>query len=211
MRDASTGISLAREKREEFFEEQLGKYPQEAQDIIEMHESDVQKYKVVYLNMLLTSSFSSSYFVFEALCTELCRLAMERVKLKLSYKDVQKSPNVMETVKIYFNKGIGINLSHLSGEWDKLDEFRKIRNSIVHQQSNILTNNSASIEKQDLYHIVMKYKSIKLNKKTGYFYLKDDEIVLEFMSVAKKYLRGVLKEILKLKQKRRTRKINQAI
>jgi hypothetical protein len=205
LRDAGVGISLAQKKQEHYFEEQLDKYPQDAQWIIETYEGDMKKYKQTYLNMLYSSSFVTSYSVFETLCAELCALAKDRIKITLTYKSI-KGKNDMDVFREYFKKVIGLNIDHLHKEWSILDDFRKTRNAIVHNRSNIWQNSTAVIEKQELYRFVTSHTSVKLNKRSGNFHFKDGAFFDEFISTATLYLRGVLKEILKLKQKRTPRK-----
>lgn len=83
-----------------------------------------------FKDILLNSSFTASYALFERHLTRLCQRAKLRRKTPFSVNDLKGSPK--ERGKAYLTK-LGIAFPSNTPEWNAINRYAAIRNKLVHE------------------------------------------------------------------------------
>jgi len=171
-------------------------YEDEARDVIEFYIEDFDKYEKTYKELLMNSTFVTSFSLFEHSFLRLCKYAQKEKESILSVSDINGKGVVK--CKTYIEKGLGIDLSALNSSWQVITDYNKIRNVIVHNASNFKKKKSQAIEKQELFslinrnpYLVQKYENM------GYFYIQDSQYIIKFCIDAEKYLLDTISLIIK--------------
>lgn len=202
--ETHAGITLASRQYQAAMNKMIENKPEFARHFKHLHDSTGKKYEESYLRTLRSSSLILVYSVFETCIIKLCEFARERIKAKLSYKDL--SGRDIKTNSKYLKSVIDIDLSHLHSQWTEINNFRIVRNLVVHHHSNLNGDPNKKLQQQEDYQLLKSLRYIKVLR-NGDFFITDKEFVLKFASIAHTYLNGVLTEILKLKQKRSKKRL----
>ena len=104
----------------------------------------------LFPNILRKSLFLAVYTLAEAELVHVCRSLKEQKNLLLSLSDIYaRGGNIIEKVKKYLQGLAGISFPDTS-EWREMDDYRKLRNCIVHRQGS-LTSKGADKYLRDTY------------------------------------------------------------
>jgi len=200
-------IGLAMQLEDERLDEYLDKFPQDGQAIAESFEGTKYHYQNTYRHLLRRSALISTYSLFESMGAILCKFAKEYRKASLGWEDIYAHGDI-DAHKKYLTKVIGLDLAHLESIWDEINVYRKVRNLIVHNHSNIIEKPQKPLNKQPLFQMMTHKDSyLFVDHRTGNFAISNNEYVFHLSSIASRYLLDVLKEILKLKKKRKSTKV----
>lgn len=155
--------------------------------------SDYGYYKDYSKDTIFKSTFLISYSFFENRFVEICNRSRSTLNLNLKLKDLYGQSDI-EKCYLFLKKVAEIDLSIVNREWSRIQDFRKIRNCIVHHYSNIVTEQSKRIDEQKLYGTVAKFKNLNLND-SGLFLIKDENFIQEFLSELYKFIFPILDEV----------------
>jgi hypothetical protein len=135
---------------------------------------------------LLTTVFSFLESYLSIICNEYN--VFTGVKLKL--KDINGSNNI-ERANRYFKLVLRIELEKLDNYRIPISEFWKIRNCIVHRNSNFMVEEDKSITEQKLFPIIKKNKTIQIDESQGILYLTGSDEIKDLIDNIKGYFNSL--------------------
>lgn len=169
--------------------------PQYHSEIIEFFIDDVIKYEQTFPELLLNSTFTSAYSLFESLFSMICNLTRSKLDLKLSMKDLNGN-GIIDKCKKYLEYVANIDLSSLDNEWNNIKSYSRIRNLIVHNSSNFKKNRGQPLEKQEMYNYILSHPLLQIKTiNRGVFYIKESEYILKFCEEAEAFIQTVCEKI----------------
>lgn len=203
LKETGEGIKLRKKLTEVELKKQIAEYPQDEWEIKAYYNNTVFKdFDKNFYTILNSSMMISCYALFDTCLRQICDLAQKRIKAELRYSDLHAESEI-HAYRKYLLKVIGLELNELNQYWKEINDYRKVRNMIVHHHSNIINDKTRKIEDQNCYSIVSSNNYLKLNKRSGYFIIKDPEYVYVFCNNAKYFLKGALKELARIKKRRK--------
>ncbi|MFZ1291292.1 MAG: hypothetical protein WAR79_14440 [Melioribacteraceae bacterium] len=154
-----------------------------------LHDFEEHEIKIHTRKLYYHSLFISLYSFLERKMYQLCRLAEEHQTLKI--KDIS-GDGIFKYYK-YFKKVLGINLDGLNAEWTEITKYNKLRNRLVHSQTNTIENGDNNKELirtlQSINNLVVIDKGDSLE-----FEITDKELLMTFCSIINKFLNDVYLE-----------------
>ncbi len=150
----------------------------------EDHEIKIQTRQLYYHSL-----FISLYSFLEKKMYQFCRLAEEHQTLKI--KDIS-GDGIFKYYK-YFKKVLGINLDGLNAEWTEITKYNKLRNRLVHSQTNTIENGDNN---KELIRTLQSINNLVVIDKGDYleFEITDKELLMTFCSIISKFLNDVYLE-----------------
>ena len=140
-------------------------------------------------------AYAHAYATFELYFYKLCELYFD--KQKLTTNDI-KGNNSIAIFRKYIQKVCGITTSDLEAEFNKLNDYKMIRNKIVHAPSDVLEKTEKQqIENQQLYKTVKRY-GIKVDK-GHHFYVDNPTFISDFNDLSEALLRKLIERALNQK------------
>jgi hypothetical protein len=147
-----------------------------------------------------TSSFLFLFSALEGQVKEICDVVHKATKNSENineFKSRNGTSNVSKSKK-YLNKYIQLEIEY--SLWDKIDAYQKIRNSIIHNNSNIIKKIEEPMKQQPLYTVIKKDQRLSLDTKSGNFIINTDDYLIDFSQTAKEYLLLISEQIFKKNQ-----------
>ncbi len=146
-----------------FFEEELKENKLHEVDILEVRKY-YRSFRFRYPTILRNSLFISIFSFFENELNQLCNLYKIFFNSTISLEDI--SGKGIVKAKKYLEKVVGLNLDSLNTEWSILANYKKIRNSLVHNDGKFksldelskILDNVPEIEKSEDLFIYIKAK-----------------------------------------------------
>lgn len=119
----------------------------------------------IYLNSIAVSIFSFLEFSL----IEYCRIIDGYIVYKKPFKDYSNLG--LDKAKEYLKDNLNIDFGTVSN-WNEIKKFQRVRNLIVHNNANIITDNEVSIEDQTDYKVLSAMnKSIEITS-SGTIFIK---------------------------------------
>lgn len=154
---------------------------------------DMAKYDLSYMEYIMNSTFTSAYSLFENTFRLICYYSQVEKGIK---GDLPKINYIHES-KNYIEKDLGISLSSLNSKWEELQEFKKVRNLIIHNASNFWEKINIPLDQQDSYLFIVSNTFIQIKKEgRGDFYIKDQKFIIGFCNKVEEYLLEVITNVL---------------
>lgn len=145
-------------------------------------EQESEKYFDCYPKLFRDSFFVSLYSYFES---KLKKLRGDLIKydkkntiddIKINYRE-----SLINWHKRFLEYNYKLDLSNIAKEWDRIQQFGKIRNAIIHNNSNF--KNDKRFDPVYFVEILQSFDSMKFDKKSGDFFIENENFILEFMKV----------------------------
>ena len=178
------------------FKDELENFPDSRELTSRVYSEHFENYDKNFVAILMNSTFTSAYTLFEVTFDKICSFAQARYGLKLSVSDLAGG-DIIGKSKKYIEKVAGVNLDSIDKHWIELTDYRKIRNCVVHDSAVVGSDNI------HLTKFIRNHKHIEvinpLETGTTTFYIKDIEFVFAFCDLAHDYLSFVLREVIKTK------------
>ena len=150
----------------------------DAFDIVEaeiMNNSQFEK-------ILYNSVFLAIYSMFEHEFTEICRLCQKE-------ENYQSGPkNYLAGSKKYIMEVVGVNLDSLNDAWNKIQDYRRLRNSIAHR--------AGEVSDQETIRFVNSTDGVSINRLVT---IDSIDFLKDFIDLTVNYLVGVCDEIVSQK------------
>lgn len=138
------------------------------------------------------SSVVSLYSLLETNLTEISEKIKKDIGLPIGINDLA-GQNIIKKARAYMSKLALIDFEKIDKEWILLTNYQKLRNIIVHQNSQLLTEN------EDRYITNFKNnehsKYMELDTVTNIFYIKDKQLIENFLSVIEKFILDILNQL----------------
>ena len=175
--------------------EQIESNPDEVADIHDFHREQFERYYDFHPKFFHNSTLLTLYSFFEYNLKSICNLLKEHKNYNLKVDDLSGN-NYISKSKKYLKLLAGISVDNFDDLWRQIEDYQKIRNSIVHNNSCIIRN-SDSLEKQPLYQIIKKSECLELNEKDGTFKISHHKYLMDLIDLISKYITSIIQELKK--------------
>jgi hypothetical protein len=193
--EISSELKTKQEKLEKDYEEASSEVEEDAEfDVHSYFEDDLHRYFKVFPVYTYNPLLLTIYGQFENWLKKLCDLDSRKGFSKVKVADLAGN-NYIEKSRRYLTLVAEIDLEDTKLEWQRITEIQKIRNSIAHNDANIIRDKSKPIEKQELYKTLLDDTRIEFDKTKGGFYIKEKEFLLDTIVLIKKYLLTVISKL----------------
>lgn len=159
-----------------------------------MYPDEYHQYNTFYPNTFNNSTLLSIYSFFENHLKQIC-IRVQQIKTKAISVDDLAGRDLIDRSRQYLIKAAGADLSGMDKLWNEIRNTQKIRNCIVHNNSNIIKDRAKPINKQELYPIIRTNKYLRLNEETGNFSISDEEFLIDAATRFSDYLRAVIDKL----------------
>lgn len=134
------------------------------------------------------SSIVSLYTFFETNLNTICEKIQMDVDLVIGLNDMAGS-NIIQKARKFLSKFVNVEFEKkIDKEWIRITDFQKLRNLIVHQNSQVKNNS-----KED-HKVLAQFNGIKLEKDNSFFIINAD-LLLEFLSRIEAFIINVYTQI----------------
>jgi len=157
------------------------------------YKQESEKYFEKYPKLFRDSFFVTLYSNFES---KLKKLRGDLIKYdkKNSPKDIGQNSREsnINWHKRFFESNYEIDLSNITIDWDRIQQFGKVRNAITHNSSNLKYGMRNPVE---FMKILRSFDSMKFDVKSGDFFIENEKFIFEFMNVTKHCLIEIYTQI----------------
>lgn len=182
--------SLARTEKQrlqKMVEEMVKESPEDSQDIYENYMEQFQTYESKYVELANNGLLVTAYSFFEHQLKDLNNTLLRFIVNKKGTYRRDKKQSYAQNLRNSIYTMTKLDFSTLDIIWLEIDEFRKIRNLIVHNGANLIEKDGLPMVSQSGYILISLKPEIKLNVKTGDFYIIDKELVFRFLDLTLQY------------------------
>lgn len=193
--EISSELKTKQEKLEKDYDEASSEVEEDAEfDIHSYFEDDLHKYFKVFPVYTYNPLLLTIYGQFENWLKKLCDLNSRKGFSKVKVADLAGN-NYIEKSRRYLTLVAEIDLEDTKSEWQRITEIQKMRNTIAHNDANIIRDKSKPIEKQELYKTLLADKRIEFDKEKGGFYIKEKEFLIDTIALIKNYLITIISKL----------------
>lgn len=181
------------EKRKRINEAETGEIiatveiPQELGEAFAKAMTDLSNQTVYNALFIKTNSY------LEWALVEVCRLA--GLYLNVDYKNYKTERGGIFKVKQFLEEQLNIKIA--IGEWSRFNVNQEIRNLIVHNNANIITDYSKKFADQKHYQLVETNKKHFDVSETGFIFINEMDYIIESHKVATDFIRQTADSIIK--------------
>ncbi|VXB71245.1 conserved hypothetical protein [Flavobacterium sp. 9R] len=145
--------------------------------------------------LFYNSIFISLFSLFEIHFTKLGKKCEQFEDKTLKIKDLKGNSDI-DTVRKYMNLVLNIETASAENQsWKELEDFKSIRNAIVHNENQLNKVNTTKIH--SLKGIQkLKQHNIKYSEQEVYFKINSSEFLIDFVNTSNHYSKILLNEIL---------------
>ncbi|MGB0887864.1 MAG: hypothetical protein ACPGSL_07060 [Vicingaceae bacterium] len=156
------------------------------------------KYDKMHSKFTYNPMILSIYAFFEHWLKKLCEYDNRKGLSSISVSDLA-GRNYIEKSKVYFEKIAKISLSELESDWKIIQSIQQIRNLITHNDSNLYKKESKKNYNQELFNFLKAEEHIVFDEKSGEFYIKNKDFIINLVNIIERYLKMVSSKISKVK------------
>lgn len=189
--ESRNNISERQNSFNDMIKENLKSYPNNEQIIYAWFDDEHYQYNEFYPTIFNNSTLLSIYSFFEFNLKNLC-ISMSKCEKFAGELDDLNDRNLIKKSKKYLTLIANLDLKDIESIWVKITDFQKIRNCIVHNNSNIVQQKDIPIEMQKLYSIVNGNKHLKLDIRKGAFVIDNDQFLLDMLDLTENYLLTII-------------------
>jgi len=137
-------------------------------------------------NLFYKSSLTVLYSFFELSLREIVKSEREKRKISLNINDLKGDGITL--YKDYLVKVIGIDLSSIDKFWQEIDKYKKVRNYIIHNESE-----NSDIKKVKLIkEICKKNNYLVFSEETNEVNIVSSDYLIDFAASIENYFKGLL-------------------
>lgn len=114
-----------------------------------------------------------AYSFLEYSLVEYCKLLNKYIECNKSFIDT-KGSGILKC-KTFLNREFDLNV-HTFKDWEDLDIARKIRNLIIHNNSNIIQDEEIGLEEQEDYDVILDIEHVDITE-VGYLFIENIEYI----------------------------------
>jgi len=139
------------------------------------------------------SSIVSLYSLLENKLNSLCDIIQKETELVIGVNEIVGS-NIIQRARKYLVKFADIDFSKVENEWQRIADFQKLRNVIVHNNSQIEISNSNKDDNSTI-KLLNKFKGVEIDKQDGIFLMTKIEILYEFQTIIEKFISMIIGQL----------------
>lgn len=193
--EVADDISVKQKKVDLDFETALKKVDnEEIERVNTFFEDDIHKYHKILPIYTFNPTLLMLYGLLETWLKKLCDYHHKRRFSNIKVSDLAGN-NYIEKSRKYLNLVADIDIESTETEWREIVLAQKIRNCIAHNNSNIITNRQAKIEKQELYNIIKEDNRFDFDERQGNFFIRDKEYLFDIIKLFKSYLTNITTQL----------------
>lgn len=132
----------------------------------------------------------SGYSFLEFSLVEYCMLLNDYLNVQKQFDDT-KGSGILKCRR-FLNRELNLNI-HTFADWEFSDDMRELRNLIIHNNSNIITEPDKSKESQEFYSTLSKYKELEITD-SGYIFIKDIELITKFVDKSVEFINEIIEK-----------------
>ena len=189
-------INLAEKEKAKLdssLKEIIAENPEDLQDIYEDFATEYGIYDSKYIELANNSMLITSYSFFENQLKEIAKMLNKSLIVKAGiYTNSQGS--YAEKLKNEIYTITGLDFSSLNSVYAKIDEYRLVRNIIVHNGANLLEVIGTPLISQQNYSLINSKPEITINADSGDFYITNKKFVFDFLDLIENYLTELIKK-----------------
>lgn len=141
---------------------------------------------------ILQSIFISAYSVYESQLIDICSILEKNVKSKFQISDISKVSSDVDRLRRYLHLVHNVQAATNNSElWIKLEEFRAVRNTIVHHNGRIPIGKKDS---KPARRLIESY-NLLIDKQSNQFYIHKQDFLYDFMVTVESFTSSLVKEI----------------
>lgn len=141
--------------------------------------------RVFYNSLLITA-----YSFLEYALTEYCRMLENYIEADVGpYHSYEKGKGIDKS-KAYLKEAFEINISDQK-EWSQLKTYGKVRNLIIHNDGNIITDSEKALNEQNDFKELNKIPELDITE-TGYIHIQDVEYIKSLLEKSTTFLNSVI-------------------
>jgi len=196
--DSYDSLVMKKSQMLDNFKQELEIFPDGREITNWVYTEHIENYERRFVGILMNSTFSATYGLFEDTFKEICFFAEKRYRLSKSVFDIKingdTNKSYIAKCKKYIQEVAEIDLSSVDQYWAEIDMHRKLRNSINHE--------SAEVDSKDvlLTNYIRSHPLIgllnPLETRNTTFYIKDKMYIIGFCDLAHDYLTHTLHELI---------------
>lgn len=132
----------------------------------------------------------SAYSFLEFSLVEYCKLLNDYLTVQKQFNDT-KGIGVIKCRR-YLNRELNLNI-HTFPDWEFIDDMRELRNLIIHNNSNIITDPDKSLDNQELYSILTKYTDLEITD-SGYIFIKNIGLITKLVDKSVGFINMIIEK-----------------
>jgi hypothetical protein len=132
----------------------------------------------------------SAYSFLEFSLVEYCKLLNDYLSVEKQFNET-KGIGILKCRR-FLNRELNLNL-HLMPNWKFLDDMRELRNLIIHNNSNIITNPTINLEDQEFYERFINYKELEITE-SGYIFIKDMGLITNLVDTSVEFINEIIEK-----------------
>lgn len=149
-----------------------------------------ESFPKLFYNSMLVSLYSYVEYHF----TTIVKLTQKQTKKSIKLKDIN-ALNQIEKCKKYLWLVCGISLEDFNKEWEIINDILKLRNLIVHNNGNLMTEDHLPIDKQKEYSLIKKYSTMIMINKMNYIIIENENIIFRFIENVDAFFEKLINKI----------------
>lgn len=173
----------------------IQKHPEHEESFRGFYEIDYIKIPCYFYN----SAIVSLYSLLETNINSLCGIIQEETNFAIELSDLSGF-NIIDKAKRFLSKVANINFEKINKKWNRITDFQKLRNLIVH-------NNAQMKNPEKDCNLIRKFGGVNISGIGNDFYITDISLVYEFLELIEKFIVSILEQI----EDRKFKKFKRAI
>ena len=168
--------------------------PKSEKELLEKTYPEYSKLFIDFPKVINNSLFVTSFSFLESRLVQIIDLIENHLKLKIKLEDFAGNTTIYRCNK-YLSKVVEVELGELEcDEYMELNNYQKIRNLIVHNNSSIKKRKDRKIEEQSMYGYVQREKMLSLDKQSGIFIINDYRYIDNFLNLVSRIISKIIKK-----------------
>jgi len=192
LREYLTFTSDLTEKKSEQLADVLYEFTESDPDNEAIIQSLFEREKYSLLSYYHHSAIVLIYSVLETILADICDTICDEMHSKLSHNSLSGG-NLISKSKEYLQITTSLEFTLIEGEWARIGQFQVLRNIIVHQHSSFVGSIKEIVNQKA--KIKNNFPSIKINDEHNRFYIIQDTLVNEFLTLVDQLISKVVNHV----------------
>ena len=169
------------------------------EDILEEPENESFFKEIYYMDYIKLpsyfyhSSLVSIYSFLEKSLNSICDTIQRETDFVIGIGDLNGT-NIINRSRKFLSKVAKVDFSIVDKEWLRITDFQKLRNLIVHQNSQLQQFNQNISSSNDI-KIISRFSGIEVDESNKFFYIKDKIVLSEFIILIEKFMTDIITQI----------------